>query len=294
MSKRSSVVSRNFFRRPIVRELVPNLKLLLVVLTTGCESTVGCFIPSGLCEDSGLETAAVDGGLADLERGGHIMSDAQTGEVFLLSFFRDNTFKGEPRTRVARDDFRLIASEKLKARVLVAVEQSPECGLEKSVLEPKTLCNAENQELAAQGKEKKVKEIELPPKPPSIEVNKKSPSQSIGEGGGNGGGFSDALAVRIAATIEARQKTDDPVKTPPAWSAWVMTLPIDQKNAALEPGDLLLKQRAASVEAQQRLDSARRAPVKMENAAIPTGVLAEAVSRAEQSRAKAMARRCEE
>ena len=65
--KRSSVLSRTFFRRPAVRELVPNLKLVLLALTIGCETHSGVYVPSGLSEDVGLDPGALVGALDDLK-----------------------------------------------------------------------------------------------------------------------------------------------------------------------------------------------------------------------------------
>lgn len=133
--KKSSVFNRTFFRRPIVKTLVPDLKLLLTVLTMGCESHVGCWVPAGLGEDSGLERAALAGGLEDLERKGVIQRDQATGEVFLCWWFRDNHFKGEGRGKQALGDFVLVQSPALKKAILEAVKASPECCLSATFLE---------------------------------------------------------------------------------------------------------------------------------------------------------------
>lgn len=133
--KKSSVFNRTFFRRPAVKTLVPDLKLLLTVLTMGCESHVGCWVPSGLGEDSGLERAALAGGLDDLEKKGLIKKDEASGEVFLCWWFRDNHFKGEGRGKQALGDFVLVQSPFLRAAILAAVAASPECGLSATFLE---------------------------------------------------------------------------------------------------------------------------------------------------------------
>jgi len=39
--KKHSMLPRNFYRRPAIRDLVPDLKLLLTVLTVGCETHIG-------------------------------------------------------------------------------------------------------------------------------------------------------------------------------------------------------------------------------------------------------------
>ena len=127
--KRSSSLSRTFFRRPAVRRLVPDLKLVLVVLTIGCESHTGVYRPAGLAEDTGLDPSALKGGMADLEREGHVLQDNKTGEVFLRAWYRDNSFNTDARRGQWRDDFRQIESLRLRALVEEAISASPECGL---------------------------------------------------------------------------------------------------------------------------------------------------------------------
>lgn len=102
--KRSSVLSRVFFRRAAVRALVPDLKLVLVVLTIGCESHVGVYRPAGLGEDTGLDPSSLTGALDDLARRSHILPDAATGEIFIAAWFRDNSFSTAARRGQARDD----------------------------------------------------------------------------------------------------------------------------------------------------------------------------------------------
>lgn len=132
--KQRSYLPRNFFRRPEIRELVPDLKFLITFLMISCESFVGVWIPGGIGEDAGFDPAAVAGGLADLERRGIIARDASTGEIFVTSFFRDNTFKGLSRHHQAASGFRAIMSKALKERVIAAVAASPGCFLLPSFL----------------------------------------------------------------------------------------------------------------------------------------------------------------
>lgn len=142
--KRSSVLSRAFFRRPAVRDLVPDLKLVLVVLTASCESHIGVYRPAGLAEDCGFDAAALAGALLDLERRGHFLRDSESGEIFLRDFFRDNSFATPARKRQARDDFAQIESAWLRAEVLASIVQNPFCALKKTDL-------LEKQPLALQG-----------------------------------------------------------------------------------------------------------------------------------------------
>lgn len=127
--KAKSLLPRNFFRQPEVRKMVPDLKLLAVALRVGCESHVGCWLPSGLGEDTGLTPEALQGGLADLERRSHVLSDRETGEFFVASFFRENVFPTEARRRQAQSDFSQIRSQKLRGAVILAIKNSPECAL---------------------------------------------------------------------------------------------------------------------------------------------------------------------
>ncbi len=153
MSKRSSVLSRVFFRRTMIKELVPDLKLVLVVLTVGCESHVGVYRPAGLGEDTGLDPAALAGALSDLERRNHILSDPKTGEIFIRDFFRDNSFSTPQRRGQARDDFLQIESTTLRDTVLQAINHNPSCSLQSTDFSE----FVENQGIASQGKGRKDK-----------------------------------------------------------------------------------------------------------------------------------------
>lgn len=160
--KTSSSIKRNYFRRPAIRHLVPDLKLLLAVLQVGCESHVGCWVPSGLADDAGLSVEACEGGLRDLARAGLVEVDQDTGEIFLTDFFRNNTFKGPQRGQQALADFRQVESEALRKSILNAVAQSQECGLSVEFLTG----FVKNQQVNNQGKDQReVKEKTTPPTP---------------------------------------------------------------------------------------------------------------------------------
>lgn len=161
--KTSSSIKRNYFRRPAIRQLVPDLKLLLAVLQVGCESHVGCWVPSGLADDAGLSPEACEGGLQDLEKGGFLQFDKATGEIFLTDFFRNNNFKGPQRGQQALVDFRQVESEALRKSILKAVAQSPECGLSVEFLTG----FVKNQRVKNQEKDQREVEIKTtPPTPP--------------------------------------------------------------------------------------------------------------------------------
>lgn len=130
--KRSSMLSRVFFRRPSIKDLVPDLKMVLVVLIVGCESHAGTYRPAGLAEDAGLDAAALAGALRDLETRGEIQVDKMTNEIFITSFFRDNTFTLPARKRQFYDDYMQIESPTLQEVVREAVLKNPACGLSES------------------------------------------------------------------------------------------------------------------------------------------------------------------
>lgn len=146
--KQSSTLARTMLRSPQIRELVPDLKLVLLALTVSCESHAGVYIPGGLAEDCGLDPGALAGGLEDLERRGHIVTDEDTGELFLTRFYRDNKFTGKQRQSQWTGDFVRIQSPILRELVLKAVQQSPICGITKDVFGR----FYKNQGLANQGK----------------------------------------------------------------------------------------------------------------------------------------------
>jgi hypothetical protein len=120
-------------RRPQVRELVPDLKLVLLALTVSCESHAGVYIPGGLAEDAGLDPGALSGALEDLVRRGHIVTDQSTGEIFLVAFYRDNKFNGKVRHSQWAADFLRIQSPALRELAIQAVQQSPSCSIPREV-----------------------------------------------------------------------------------------------------------------------------------------------------------------
>lgn len=201
--KRSSVISRAFFRRPAVKELVPDLKLTLTVLTVSCETHCGVYIPGGLAEDVGLDPSALAGALVDLERRGHIVTDSATGEIFVTAWYRDNTYKSAQRGQQWRGDFIRIESAKLKAAVLAAIDTSPECGLSVD----KNGCFVENQQLTSQGEGKgevkEKREAEKPaPASPAAALSEKL-SQTPPAHGGAGSCPSGALSFIKRGGVEA-------------------------------------------------------------------------------------------
>lgn len=158
--KRSSVLPRNFFKRPKIKLLVPDLKLLLTVLVVGCESHMGVGIPSGESEDTGLNWDSIKAGKEDLIRRDLIEIDTKTGEIFIKDWFRDNTFKGNSRIYQSRADFKSIESAILKLSVLEAVKNSPECGLTADILKEKPTIVI-NQQLGNQAKAIAEVEVEV-------------------------------------------------------------------------------------------------------------------------------------
>lgn len=159
MTKRSSVLARNFFRRDKVRALVPDLRLILAVATVSCETHCGVWLPGDLARDTGLDEAALAGGLADLEARGLVVRDTATGELFLVDFFRDNVFATAPRRGQFRGDFARIESPLLREAVRVAVKNNPACGLLVEDVEPTRKAEIdEDQQLGSQGKKSKEKQ----------------------------------------------------------------------------------------------------------------------------------------
>ena len=171
--KRNSVTTRAWYRRPAIRALVPDLKLLLNVLTTGCETFVGVYIPAGIGDDAGLAPEAVAGGLASLEKAGHIVLDKETGEIFIAAFFRDNKFKLERMRRLVTDEFCLVQSPELKKRVLAAVAASPECCLKVDSLRNHMVSVQGEGEAEGEGEVKKKAAVSSPPSAAAPLNNKK-------------------------------------------------------------------------------------------------------------------------
>lgn len=138
--KRTACLNRNCLRRPAVRKLVPDLKLLWLALKINCETHIGVWALGlgALGEDSGFEKDALEGGLAALQQRGLILLDEETGEVFLTDFFRENTFKTPARRGQAWDDWIRIQSLVIRKQVSKAIFANPECGLEGDLFDKST------------------------------------------------------------------------------------------------------------------------------------------------------------
>lgn len=197
--KKSSMLCRNWFRRTSVRDLVPDLKLLLAVITVGCESHCGVYLPAGLGEDSGLDPTPLAGALSDLQRRGEIAVDSRTGEIFVRSFFRDNTFKTPARRRQFTDDFMQIESLELRDLVFEAVGQNPGCGLTKDAFDKNQQLNNQGEgkgEGEGEGKQKKER-VEKPAFSVEDSKKKEGRDEAIAFKIGKEGGLTDAEITNV-------------------------------------------------------------------------------------------------
>lgn len=268
--KRSSMLSRVFFRRPSVRALVPDLKLVLAVMAVSCESHVGVWRPAGLAEDCGLDPAALAGALVDLEKRGHLVADRATGEFFLTDFFRDNTFNSPQRVRQARDDLKQIESVALRQKVLEAVDKNIGAGLKTSDL-------LQNHDVTSKGERVREGKQQQPPPP-------RAPTSSASDapGGGVSPIWQEALALEVElAKRSAKGVTNEPGFRRVLWARYQSSGgPAPDVLNELEKRKVAEAARVAREQHQAGLD---RAATTVTHSPPPTSHLSAALERARRA-----------
>lgn len=119
-------VPTNILTWPAVADMLPDQKHLFVYLWYSRFATsTGCYqLPRGMAAvELSFSEAALNDALLDFERRNLIAIDDETSELFVLSWFRFNTFKSGPRRRILAAEFKKIQSSKLRQ----IVEKSMGC-----------------------------------------------------------------------------------------------------------------------------------------------------------------------
>lgn len=115
--REKSVVPTNLLSWPRCNGLLPDQRLILMWLWA-CPylSSAGCgLVPlPAAAATLGLDQAALMGGLDTLEVAGLIACDKETGELFIVDWFRVHTFKSPVAKRCFDADLKKVQSERLK------------------------------------------------------------------------------------------------------------------------------------------------------------------------------------
>lgn len=173
---------------PKVRDLLPDQKLIVYHLWATSPSAAGCYLLDFAAFSAALSVTipAMEEAMRDFERRRLLAMDQETGEVFLLDWYRFHKFDSLPRRKLLEDAVKKIQSIHLKTMI---IEKSTSC-------------------LPREGKERKVNNT--PPTPPRGEGKDPPP------GGSGGGGLQEEEELQHALEYKAKRsgKTE-----PAAWAA---------------------------------------------------------------------------
>ncbi|WP_334159279.1 hypothetical protein [Oryzomicrobium sp.] len=98
--------------------------MIVYHLWATCPSAAGCFLVDlgGFEGQLSITTAALQGTLGEFQRRGLVLLDEETGEAFILDWFRFHKFDTAPRRRLLEDAVSRIQSPKLRKLVLEKIE----------------------------------------------------------------------------------------------------------------------------------------------------------------------------
>jgi hypothetical protein len=112
------LVPSNLLAWPRVRSLLPDQKLILQTCWATAPSAAGCWLVdvASFAAHLSLAEAALVAALEDFKRRELIDADPDTGEIFLVDWYRFHTFKTAPRRDLLKNELRKIQSQELKER----------------------------------------------------------------------------------------------------------------------------------------------------------------------------------
>lgn len=115
----SRLVPSNLTAWPRIRDLVPDYKLIIYHLWATANNDAGCWLIDTAAFSAGIslrEPALLDA-LAEFKRRELIDYDSETGEVFIVDWFRWHKFQTAPRQGLLSAALKKIASDRLRERV---------------------------------------------------------------------------------------------------------------------------------------------------------------------------------
>ena len=121
----SRLVPRNLMSGSKVWNFLPDQKLIIYHLWATASNDAGCFEPdlAGWSGHLSLTVDSLKSALADFEKRGIISCDYETGEVFILDWFRFHKFENGVRKNMLASAINKIQSQKLKKLVLAKKEE---------------------------------------------------------------------------------------------------------------------------------------------------------------------------
>lgn len=113
----SRLIPCNLMAWPRIRDLLPDQKLILYHLWSTCHEASGCqLLDLGAFQGAlNITATAIQEALFEFKRRGLIDMDEESGEVFILDWFRFHKFQSPSRLRLLEDSIRRIQSPRLNA-----------------------------------------------------------------------------------------------------------------------------------------------------------------------------------
>ena len=120
----------NLMAWPRVRNLLPDQKLITYHLWASCPEACGCcLLDLGAFQGAlNITIAALQEALREFQRRGLVAMDEETGEVFILDWFRFHKFNTGVRQRLLADSLRRVQSPDLRALIEKTMSYSPREG----------------------------------------------------------------------------------------------------------------------------------------------------------------------
>lgn len=121
----SRLVPRNLMAWPKTRNFLPDQKLIIYHLWATCEQACGCcLLELGKFHgDLSISESALQAAIAGFEASKIVRMDQETGEIFILDWFRFHKFDNPVRKRLLAESIARIQSPRLKS----IVEKSMSC-----------------------------------------------------------------------------------------------------------------------------------------------------------------------
>lgn len=130
------IVPANLMAWPRIKNLLPDQKLLIYHLWATADSAAGCWLldSAGFAAALSLKEEALADALEEFERRELVKMERETGEIFIMDWFRWHTFKNAARRGLLEADALKIRSTALRKLVVNAAkphlsEKSYSCDL---------------------------------------------------------------------------------------------------------------------------------------------------------------------
>ncbi len=118
------IVPSNLMSWPRIKNLLPDQKLIIYHLWATATSAAGCWLldSAGCAAALSLKEEALADALDEFERRQLVKIDKETGEIFILDWFRWHTFKTAARQDLLQNDIKKIQSTSLQKIIAEAAK----------------------------------------------------------------------------------------------------------------------------------------------------------------------------